>query len=137
MKYWGQKTKINGQMHRTFIFIFTEHFQYLDNKYRKGMVNNPVLVMPTVAMESLDMMPRVNVLEDIQFRKAIPKSFKLFKKMAPFSERLGNIKDYKKFMGAISKDMLRTVVNREKKFYRDQRDDENLVIDTIREFTEH
>ena len=83
------------------------------------MSDNPVLVMPTAAMESLDMMPRVNVLEDIQFRKAIPKSFKLFKKMAPFSERLGNIKDYKQFMGAISKDMLRTVILREKKFYRD------------------
>ena len=45
--------------------------------------------------------------------------------MAPFSERLGNIKDYKKFIHAISKDMLRTSVIREKKHYKAMNEQEN------------
>ena len=59
----------------------------------------------------------MNILEDLQFRKAIPKSFKLFEKMAPFSEKLGRIADGKKFMNAISKDMLKTVIAREDRLY--------------------
>ena len=47
-------------------------------------------------------MPRINILEDLQFRKALPKSYKLYKNLAPFSASLGKIKDGKKFMNAIS-----------------------------------
>ena len=78
-------------------------------------------------------MPRVNILEDLQFRKAIPKSFKLFKKMAPFSERLSSIKDYKQFTAAMARDMLRTVVIREKKRYADEIEEENKLIEKIKE----
>ena len=83
----------------------------MNKKYIEQMNKNPVLVMPDHNVRHLDMMPRVNILEDIQFRKAIPKSFKLFEKLAPFSEKLGRIPDGKHFMSAISKDMLKTVLS--------------------------
>ena len=38
--------------------------------------------------------------------------------MAPFSEKLGRIRDNKKFMTAISKDMMRSVIARDVAHYR-------------------
>ena len=70
----------------------------------------------------MDRQPRVNIIEDLQFRKALPKSVKLFDKMAPFSEKLSRIRDNKKFMTAISKDMMRTVIARESQHYRNKDD---------------
>ena len=86
------------------------------------MSKNPVLVLPNENVQSLDMQPRINIIEDLQFRKAIPKSLKLFDKMAPFSEKLGRIRDNKKFMSAISKDMMRTVIARESQQYANDED---------------
>ena len=83
--------------------------------------------MPGQEVETLDMMPRVSMLEDIHFRKALPKSYKLFSKMAPFSDRLDLIRDSKKFISSLSKDMLRTVIGREAKHYKAYIEDENLV----------
>lgn len=84
-----------------------ERFEYLNKKYLASMEKNPVLVIPSKEVKTLDMMPRVSILEDLQFRKALPKSFKYFEKLQPFSEKLGKIKDSTKFMSAISKDKLR------------------------------
>lgn len=88
------------------------------------MSKNPVLVTTGHDVTTLDFMPRVSMLEDIHFRKALPKSFKLFMKMAPFSERLDLIRDSKKFISSLSKDMLRTVISREAKFFKDYIEDE-------------
>jgi len=41
----------------------------------------------------------------------------LFEKLAPFSEKLGRIADGKKFMTAISRDMLKTVIAREERHF--------------------
>ena len=38
--------------------------------------------------------------------------------MAPFSEKLSRIRDNKKFMTAISKDMMRSVITREGQYYK-------------------
>ena len=75
-----------------------DYFSHLNKKYIASMSKNPVLVMPDKEIMTLDMLPRVSMLEDIQFRKALPKSFKLFSKMAPFSDRLDLIRDSKKFI---------------------------------------
>lgn len=91
------------------------------------MGKNPVLVLPGQEIETLDMMPRISMLEDLHFRKALPKSFKLFNKMAPFSERLDLIKDSKKFISSLSKDMLRSVIGREARYFKDYLEDENLI----------
>ena len=88
------------------------------------MGKNPDLVMPSQEVTTLDMMPRVSILEDLQFRKALPKSLKYFDKLHPFSEKLGKIKDNTKFMTAISKDMLSTVISREARFFKNQRLDQ-------------
>ena len=85
----------------------------MNKKYLQALSKNPVLVVQSEGIQNLDMKPRVNIIEDLQFRKALPKSVKLFDKMAPFSEKLGRIRDNKKFMTAISKDMMRTVIARE------------------------
>lgn len=90
------------------------------------MNKNPVLVMPSKDVASLDMMPRVNIIEDMQFRKALPKTFKLYDKCAPFSEKLGKIKDSKKFMNKISQDMLSTVMTRDARTFKNQRELDRL-----------
>ena len=95
-----------------------ERFSYLNKKYLESMSKNPVLVMPDQNVKSLDMKPRVHVLEDVHFRKALPKTFKYFEKRVPFSEKLGKIKDSKKFMQSISQDMLRTSIEREAKLFK-------------------
>ena len=104
-----------------------EYFTHLNKKYIDTMSKNPVLVMPDQEVETLDRMPRVSMLEDIHFRKALPKSYKLFTKMAPFSDRLDLIRDSKKFISSLSKDMLRTVIGREARHYKDFLEDENIV----------
>jgi len=101
-----------------------ERYEYLNKKYLTSMGKNQVLVMPNQEVKTLDMMPRVSILEDLQFRKALPKSFKYFDKLHPFSEKLGKIKDNTKFMTAVSKDMLKTVIIREAKFFKNQRLDQ-------------
>ena len=103
-----------------------EYFSHLNKKYIATTSKNPVLVTPSQDIEILDMLPRINVLEDLQFRKALPKSFKLFMKMAPFSERLDLIRDSKKFISSLSKDMLRTVIRREGKFFKEWLEDEQM-----------
>ena len=98
--------------------INRQRFKYTNKKYIEKLGTNPVVVLPSQGVQSLDMNPRVNIIEDLQFRKALPKSVKLFDKMAPFSEKLSRIRDNKKFMSAISKDMMRTVIAREAQYYK-------------------
>lgn len=83
------------------------------------MGKNPVLVLPSNDVRQLDMMPRIQILEDLQFRKALPKSYKYFDKCLPFGAKLGKIKDYQKFMQAISRDMLKTTLTRDNKHFAD------------------
>ena len=42
-----------------------EHFQYMNKKYIQTMSKNPVLVTPSLDVKSIDMLPRVNILEDL------------------------------------------------------------------------
>lgn len=76
-----------------------------------------MLVTQNPAVQSLSMIPSVNIIEDCQFRKALPKSYKHFESVEPFSQRLARIRDGQKFMNAISVDMLRSVALREEKFF--------------------
>lgn len=77
-------------------------------------------------VQSLDMIPRVNIIEDVQFRKALPKSYKMFTSEAPFSVRLGNIKDGQKFMNALSADMLLTTVSREARHFSNEKTEKDV-----------
>ena len=54
----------------------------------KQMQINPVLVVPDPSVQALDMLPRVELLEDVEFRKKIPKAYKLFKLYHPLAEDL-------------------------------------------------
>ena len=49
------------------------------------MSKMPVVVTSSQDVLNLDMQPKVNIIEDIQFRKALPKSFRVYQNMAPFS----------------------------------------------------
>ena len=110
-----------------------EHFQYMNKKYIQTMSKNPVLVTPSLDVKSIDMLPRVNILEDLQFRKALPKSFKLFDKgAAPFSNALDKIQDNKKFMSSLSNDMLRTAVARDSRYFKDKIKDEKVVKENMK-----
>ena len=63
------------------------------------------------------MMPRVSLLEDIAFRKALPKSFRLYRRVVPFGDGMNKIKDPRKFMRQISSDMLSTAISREVRYF--------------------
>ena len=82
-----------------------------------------MLITPSRGVTSLDMMPRVNILEDVHFRKALPKSFKLYRRIVPFGDGMNKIKDPRKFMRQISSDMLSTAIGREVKFFGDRGSD--------------
>lgn len=78
----GLKSRIDcieEEMHKR------EHFAYLNRKYIETVGSNQVLVMQTPEVKSLDMIPRVNIIEDLQFRKALPKAYKHFESALPFS----------------------------------------------------
>ena len=72
-----------------FIQKFNSAAQAIENKEKQQRANrkfisnfstnNPVVVVPNPAMESLDNKPRVDILEDVMFNKAIPKSIKYYK----------------------------------------------------------
>ena len=94
-----------------------ENFEYKNRKYVDKVGSNPVLVIQHPEVQSLYMAPRVNIIEDMQLRKALPKSYKMFKSEAPFSQNLGNIVDGLKFMSALSSDMLKTTASREAKLF--------------------
>ena len=70
-----------------------EKFSYENKRYIETVGANPVVVTANQNVKVLDMLPKVNILEDCQFRKALPKSFKVYQNVAPFSERLNRIKD--------------------------------------------
>ena len=46
-----------------------ERYDYQNKKYIAQYKTNPVLVLPDEHLKTLDMFPRVNLIEDIQFRK--------------------------------------------------------------------
>ena len=52
--------------------------------------------------------------------------------MQPFSEKLGQIKDSKKFMQSISQDMMRTALAREAKIFKNYKDDEKNQLQSRR-----
>ena len=81
------------------------------------MSKNQVLVTQDKNVTSLDMMPRVSLLEDIAFRKALPKSFRLYRRVVPFGDGMNKIKDPRKFMRQISSDMLSTAIGREVRYF--------------------
>jgi len=111
-----------------------ERFSYNHKKYIDRVGVNPVVVTASKNVKILDKMPKVNILEDCQFRKALPKTFKVYESVAPFSQRLGRIKDSNKFMNALSLDMLRSVVLREQKYYNDRHlEDLNMRVDAKHE----
>ena len=55
-----------------------ERYDYQNRRYIKGFEVNPILVLPDENLKTLDMFPRVNLIEDLQFRKQLPNSFKMY-----------------------------------------------------------
>ena len=104
------------------------NFQYKNKKLIELMSKNQVLVTQDRGVTSLDMMPRVSLLEDISFRKALPKSFKLYRRVVPFGDGMNKIKDSRKFMRQISSDMLSTAISREVRFFAERGDDDESPI---------
>jgi len=49
-------------------------YEYKSSLCLKGLVGNPVLVFPDENLSALDMFPRMELIEDLQFRKQLPKS---------------------------------------------------------------
>lgn len=66
---------------------------------------DPLVMVPDDSMQILDMMPRLDIIEDQFFRKSIPKSTKLFKLKKNFSDVNDNT-PLTKFMSAIIKENL-------------------------------
>lgn len=53
-----------------------ERFNYLQSKLIDNNLRNPVCVVPNANIRALDMMPRIDICEDIHFRKRLPKRYK-------------------------------------------------------------
>ena len=77
--------------------------------------NDPILAVPDRKLEILDMMPRVDIIEDQFFRKSIPKSTKLYKFRRNFnSEAEGSDPaSSTKFMTAIVRDAQHEAIQRD------------------------
>ena len=74
------------------------------------MQTNPVLVTPDPSVQALDMLPRVELLEDVEFRKKIPKAYKLFKPYHPLAEDLENtVKNPIVYQSVVNKHIVQAV----------------------------
>ena len=98
-----------------------ERYDYQNKKYISQYKSNPVLVLPDEHLKTLDMFPRVNLIEDIQFRKQIPKSFQMYNRVnMPFSEKAVHYKDRVEFTNRMTQDQLQSQELRELKRGLDQ-----------------
>ena len=87
-----------------------ERYDYQQAKMIRQMQNSPVLVVPDPSVAALDMLPRIEMLEDLQFRKKLPKSYKLFKLYHPLAEDLDNtVQDPVKYQSEVNKHIVRAV----------------------------
>lgn len=76
----------------------------------KQMQTNPVLVTPDPSVQALDMLPRIELLEDIVFRKKIPKAFKLFKPYHPLAEEVDkSVKNPVVYQSVVNKHIVQAV----------------------------
>ena len=64
--------QIEEEMHRR------KNFRYENRRYLDKIRSNEVIVTQCPDVKILDMIPRVSIIEDVQFRKALPKSYKHF-----------------------------------------------------------
>lgn len=51
-----------------------ERFNFLQDKMYEQLSENPVLVVPDPSIKPLDMLPRVDLIELLHFRKKLPKA---------------------------------------------------------------
>ena len=58
---------------------------------------HPQITVPDENMEILDMMPRMDIIEDQSYRRMIPKSIKMFRLRRNFSEYLDKLPNLTKF----------------------------------------
>ena len=72
------------------------------------------MVLPDENIKTLDMLPRVQLIEDLQFRKQLPNSFKMFRYYQPFSEQACYMKNRINFTNQMAGDQLRSQKIREK-----------------------
>ena len=84
-----------------------ERFEYQNRHYINGYEANPILVLPDSNLKTLDMFPRVDLIEDLQFRKALPNSFKMHKFSIPFSDQACYSKNRINFTNQMAKDQLK------------------------------
>ena len=80
--------------------------------------NNPIVVVPQENLETLDMKPRVDILEDVRFSKAIPKSIKYFQLGSLKGGGTFNLeytKSSKKFTQGMARDSMAAIWNREER----------------------
>ena len=59
MKVMNRNDRLDKELHTR------EHFKYANKKYLSQMSKHPVLVMPSQNVQNLDMIPRVNIIEDL------------------------------------------------------------------------
>ena len=65
--------------------------------------------MPDPQIKALDLLPRIELIEDLFFTKKLPKKYKLFKYEMPFSEKIDRIKDPRKHLQALNHDSIKTI----------------------------
>ena len=63
-----------------------ERFDYLQSKLNDKLFRSPICVVPDQSIKALDMLPRVDLCEDIHFRKRLPKSYKKICKLERLNE---------------------------------------------------
>lgn len=79
-------------------------------------MRDPLVTIPDENLQILDMMPRLDIIEDQFFRKSIPKSTKLFKLRKNFSDMNDKKTNSTSFMNNVIKDNLNASKDRELRF---------------------
>jgi len=77
-------------------------------------------MVPDPNLEILDMMPRADIIEDQVYRRAIPKSIKMYKLRRNFSEALDHLPDLTKFCNGVTRAALQATKEREEKYHREE-----------------
>lgn len=89
---------------------------------------NMQVTLPDPELEILDMMPRLDIIEDQNYRRTLPKSVKAISLNKNFSEMLDYLPSSTKFCSKLTKGALNATIEREKRQYKKELQQANKIV---------
>ena len=77
-------------------------------------------MLPDPELKILDMMPRLDIIEDQTYRRTLPKTIMKYKYNRNFSEQLDKMRSSTKFCSKLTKASLYATIDREKRYYQNE-----------------